>query len=143
MDFRRFVQFALQGSSNSEQNAILLARVTVGLFFASSGANKLFAVGGLKTMYETLVAPKIPFPCAVFPAVRFETDRRREIVSRSTPLNALNLLNWKRVRTGQLSLLRRSRPATCTIPSTFPSIEFVPVATANRAGPRERGDGAT
>ena len=41
-------------------------------------------------------------------------------MSGSTSSNALNLLNWKRVRTGRLSLLRR---ATCTIPSTFPTID--------------------
>ena len=62
MDVNRFVQFVLRGSSDSEQYAILLVRVSIGLFFAISGANKLFAAGGLKTMYETLVAAKIPFP---------------------------------------------------------------------------------
>jgi len=66
MDFRRFVQFALQGSSNSEQNAILLARVTVGLFFASSGANKLFAVGGLKLCTKRSLPPKSRFPVLSF-----------------------------------------------------------------------------
>jgi putative oxidoreductase len=62
MDLKRLVQFVLQGSSDLEQYAILLVRVSVGLFFAISGANKLFAAGGLKTMYETLVAAEIPFP---------------------------------------------------------------------------------
>lgn len=62
MDLNRFVQFVLRGSSDSEQYAILLVRVSIGLFFAISGAKKLFSVGGLKTMYETLVAAKIPFP---------------------------------------------------------------------------------
>jgi putative oxidoreductase len=62
MDVNRFVQFVLRGSSDSEQYAILLVRVSVGVFFAVSGANKLFAASGLKTMYETLVAAKIPFP---------------------------------------------------------------------------------
>jgi putative oxidoreductase len=62
MDLKPLVQFALQGSSDLEQYAILLVRVSVGLFFAISGANKLFAAGGMKTMHETLVAAKIPFP---------------------------------------------------------------------------------
>ena len=62
MDVNRFVQFVLQGSSEAEQYAILLVRVSIGLFFAISGANKLFSVGGLTKMYETLVAAKIPFP---------------------------------------------------------------------------------
>jgi len=62
MDVNRFVQFVLQGSGDAEQYAILLARVSIGLFFAISGAYKLFAAGGLTKMYETLVAAKIPFP---------------------------------------------------------------------------------
>ena len=62
MDLNRFVRFVLRGSSDSEQYAILLVRVSIGLFFAISGANKLFAAGGMKRMYDTLVAAKIPFP---------------------------------------------------------------------------------
>ena len=62
MDWKRLVQFALQGSSDLEQYAILLIRVSIGLFFAISGANKLFATGGTQTMYETLVKAKVPFP---------------------------------------------------------------------------------
>src|SRR6202045_610848 len=53
MDWKRLVQFALQGSSDLEQYAILLIRVSIGLFFAISGANKLFAAGGTKPVYET------------------------------------------------------------------------------------------
>jgi putative oxidoreductase len=45
-----------------EQYAILLVRVSLGLFFAISGANKLFAAGGMKAIYETLVEAKVPFP---------------------------------------------------------------------------------
>jgi putative oxidoreductase len=56
------VQFALQGSSDLEQYAILLVRVSLGLFFAISGANKLFVAGGMKAIYETLVKAKVPFP---------------------------------------------------------------------------------
>jgi putative oxidoreductase len=62
MDWKRLVQFALQGSSDLEQYAILLVRVSLGLFFAISGANKLFVAGGMKAIYETLVRAKVPFP---------------------------------------------------------------------------------
>ena len=62
MDWKRLLQFALLGSSDSEQYAILLVRVSIGLFFAISGANKLFVAGGTKPVYETLVKAKVPFP---------------------------------------------------------------------------------
>src|ERR1700685_3199241 len=62
MDWKRLVQFALSGSSDLEQYAILLVRVALGLFFAISGANKLFVAGGTKPVYETLVKAKVPFP---------------------------------------------------------------------------------
>jgi len=62
MEWTRLVQFALLGSSDVEQYAILLVRVSIGLFFAISGANKLFVAGGTRTMYETLVKAKVPFP---------------------------------------------------------------------------------
>src|SRR5277367_3372125 len=62
MDWKRLVQFALLGSSDLEQYAILLVRVSLGLFFAISGANKLFVPGGTKPVYDTLVKAKVPFP---------------------------------------------------------------------------------
>ena len=62
MDWRRLVHFALLGSNGLEQYAILLARVSLGAFFAISGANKLFVAGGAKDIYETLVKAKAPFP---------------------------------------------------------------------------------
>jgi putative oxidoreductase len=62
MEWKRLVQFALQGGSDFEQYAILLIRVSIGLFFAISGANKLFVAGGTKPVYETLVKAKVPFP---------------------------------------------------------------------------------
>jgi putative oxidoreductase len=62
MDSKRLVQFALQGSSDLQPYAILLVRVSIGLFFAISGANKLFAAGGIKPVYDTLVQAKVPFP---------------------------------------------------------------------------------
>ena len=62
MDWKRLVQFALLGNSDLEQYAILLVRVSLGLFFAISGANKLFVARSTQTMYETLVDAKVPFP---------------------------------------------------------------------------------
>jgi putative oxidoreductase len=62
MDWKRLVQFALLGSSDWEQYAILVVRVSLGLFFAISGANKLFSAAGAKAIYETLVKAKVPFP---------------------------------------------------------------------------------
>ncbi len=62
MDWRNLVQFALLGSGGLEQYAILLVRVALGLFFAISGANKLFVPGGTKPVYDTLVKAKVPFP---------------------------------------------------------------------------------
>jgi putative oxidoreductase len=62
MDWKQLIQFALQGSSDLEQYAILLVRVSLGLFFAISGANKLFVASDRKRVYETLVESKIPFP---------------------------------------------------------------------------------
>src|SRR6202795_4527047 len=62
MDWKRLVQFAMLGSSDLGQYAILLVRVSIGLFFAISGANKLFVAGGTKPVYEALVNAKVPFP---------------------------------------------------------------------------------
>jgi putative oxidoreductase len=55
-------QFALSGSGDLEQYAILPVRVSIGLFFAISGANKLFVAGGTKPVYETLVQANVRFP---------------------------------------------------------------------------------
>jgi putative oxidoreductase len=62
MDWKQLVQFTLLGSSDLEQYAVLLIRVSIGLFFAISGANKLFVAGGTKPVYDTLVKAKVPFP---------------------------------------------------------------------------------
>ena len=62
MDWKRLLQFALVGHGDWEQYAILLVRVSLGLFFAISGANKLFVTGGTKPVYETLVKARVPFP---------------------------------------------------------------------------------
>ena len=60
--WKRLVEFALLGSSDLEQYAILLVRLSLGLFFAISGANKLFVADRTQSMYETLVKAKVPFP---------------------------------------------------------------------------------
>jgi putative oxidoreductase len=62
MDWKGLAQFALLGNSDSEQYAILLVRVSIGLFFAISGARKLFLVVSRQTMYATLTRAKVPFP---------------------------------------------------------------------------------
>ena len=62
MDWKELMQFALTGSRDLEQYAILLVRISIGLFFAISGANKLFVAGDMKDIYETLVKSKVPFP---------------------------------------------------------------------------------
>jgi putative oxidoreductase len=62
VDWKWLVQLALLGSSDLEQYAILLVHVSIGLFFAISGANKLFVAGGTKPVYDTLVKAKVPFP---------------------------------------------------------------------------------
>jgi putative oxidoreductase len=62
MDWKRLVQFALLGGGDLEQYAILLVRISIGLFFAISGGNKLFTAGGTKPVYDTLVKAKVPFP---------------------------------------------------------------------------------
>jgi putative oxidoreductase len=62
MEWKRLVQFVLSGSIGLEQYAILLVRVSIGLFFAISGANKLFVTDGIKPVYDTLVQAKVPFP---------------------------------------------------------------------------------
>ena len=53
---------SLLGSRDWEPYAILLVRVSLGLFFAISGASKLFVAGSRQTMYETLVKADVPFP---------------------------------------------------------------------------------
>jgi len=62
VDWKQLIQFWLLGSGDLEQYAILLVRVSIGLFFAISGANKLFVAGGTKPVYDTLVKAKVPFP---------------------------------------------------------------------------------
>jgi len=65
MEWDRLARFVLLGSGDLEQYAILLVRLALGLFFAISGANKLFVASQTKAMYETLVEAKVPFPRAM------------------------------------------------------------------------------
>jgi putative oxidoreductase len=62
MDWKRLIQFALLGSSDLEQYSILLVRVSLGLFFAISGANKLFVTGSTQTCTKRWLRPKFRFP---------------------------------------------------------------------------------
>jgi putative oxidoreductase len=62
MDWKRLLQFVLLGNGDVEQYAILLVRVSIGLFFAISGGNKLLVPGGTKPVYDTLVQAAVPFP---------------------------------------------------------------------------------
>ena len=57
-----FVRSFLLGRRSWEQFSIVLARVSLGVFFAISGANKLFIAGHTRQMYQTLVGARIPFP---------------------------------------------------------------------------------
>ena len=62
MEWQRLARFVLSGNHELEEYAILAARIALGLFFAISGANKLFVPSQTQTMYETLVAANVPFP---------------------------------------------------------------------------------
>ena len=62
MGCQRLIRFVLFGSHELEEYAILAVRIALGLFFAISGANKLFVPSETQTMYETLVAASVPFP---------------------------------------------------------------------------------
>jgi putative oxidoreductase len=56
------IRFTLFGNRSLEEFAVLLARISLGIFFAISGGNKLFAASQHKLMYETIVGAGIPFP---------------------------------------------------------------------------------
>ena len=62
MGWQRLIQFVLLGSHDLEVYAILVVRIALGLFFAISGANKLFVPKQTQLMYETLVAANVPLP---------------------------------------------------------------------------------
>jgi putative oxidoreductase len=56
------IQSVLLGNRSWEQFSIMLARVSVGVFFAISGGNKLLVPSRTRQMYETLAGAGIPFP---------------------------------------------------------------------------------
>src|ERR1043166_7799684 len=56
------IQSVLLGNRSWEQFSILLARVSLGIFFAISGGNKLLVPSRTQQMYETLAGAGIPFP---------------------------------------------------------------------------------
>src|ERR1700685_2100029 len=96
MEWKRLVQFALQGSSDLARYAILLIRVSLGLFFAISGGNKLFVAGGTKPVYETLVKANVPFPrqTAYFVAsVEFVGGSLLAVVFLSSPASVALLID--------------------------------------------------
>jgi putative oxidoreductase len=56
------IRFILSGNRSLEEFPVLLARISLGVFFAISGGNKLFVASQHKLMYETIVSAGIPFP---------------------------------------------------------------------------------
>jgi putative oxidoreductase len=56
------MRFILSGNRSLEEFVVLLARISLGVFFAISGGNKLFVATQYKLMYETIVGAGIPFP---------------------------------------------------------------------------------
>jgi putative oxidoreductase len=58
----KLIRSFLLGSRSSEQFSILLARISLGVFFAISGGTKLFVASRTHQMYETLARAGIPFP---------------------------------------------------------------------------------
>ena len=55
-------RFIFLGNRSLEEFAVLLARISLGVFFAISGGNKLFVASQHKIMYETIVGAGISFP---------------------------------------------------------------------------------
>jgi len=62
VDWKRLVQFALLGSSGLEQYAILLVRVSLGLFFAISGQINCSSPAARKRCTKRSLRPKSRFP---------------------------------------------------------------------------------
>jgi putative oxidoreductase len=56
------MRFVLMGNRSLEEFALVLARISLGVFFAISGGNKLFVASQYKVMYETIAGAGIPFP---------------------------------------------------------------------------------
>ena len=68
--FNQLIALILQGNRTWEWAPILLARVSLGLFFAISGANKLFNMEHQEALLKTVADAGLPFPefTAVFVA---------------------------------------------------------------------------
>src|SRR5215469_26792 len=62
MKANALMHFILSGNRSLEEFMVLLARISLGVFFAISGGNKLFVASQYKIMYETIVGAGIPFP---------------------------------------------------------------------------------
>ncbi len=58
----QLIEFILQGNRTWEWAPILLARVSLGLFFAVSGGNKLFVPERQEGLIKTFIEAGIPFP---------------------------------------------------------------------------------
>ena len=56
------IRSVLLGNRSWERFPILLARVSLGMFFGISGGNKLFVTSRTRQMSETLAGAGIPFP---------------------------------------------------------------------------------
>jgi putative oxidoreductase len=56
------MRFILLGNRSLEEFTVLLARISLGVFFAISGGTKLLVTSQYKLMYETVVGAGIPFP---------------------------------------------------------------------------------
>ena len=56
------VRFILSGNRSLEEFAAPLARISLGVFFAISGGNKLFVASQYRLMYKTMVGAGIPLP---------------------------------------------------------------------------------
>jgi putative oxidoreductase len=56
------IRFIVLGNRSLEEFMVLLARISLGVFFAISGGNKLFVASEHKLIYETIVGAGIPFP---------------------------------------------------------------------------------
>jgi putative oxidoreductase len=62
MNLHALIRSVLLGNPSWEQFSVVLARVSLGIFFAISGGNKLLIPSRTGQMYETLADAGIPFP---------------------------------------------------------------------------------
>jgi putative oxidoreductase len=60
--FNTLISLILQGNKNWEWAPMLLARVSLGLFFAISGWHKLFVPARAEGLVEVMIEAGIPFP---------------------------------------------------------------------------------